>query len=177
MEALKNIQQYNYPIPFSKHNRGQSDLFKQKNKENLHLASSKVLSSIRNTVHGLKSASIILRNPSIRSRSINLNEKTKLDLGKVLVARNLKQNFTARNLENEKKELLPHRKSTERILITCSTDRPTKKPILPTFHLDPYKQPISKSALQLAPSITMLSTNKFFEKFLSMQNKLEVFYG
>lgn len=175
MDSLKTIQQFKYPIPFSKHFRGKSDLLK--NKENLHLASSKVLSSIRNTVHGIKNASIILRNPSIRSRSINLNEKNKLDLGKLVVTRTLKQNFTARNLENEKKELLPQRKSSERIIIACNTDRITKKEITPTFHSDRSNPGIFKSNLQLAPSVTMLNTNKFFEKYLSTQHKLDLFYS
>lgn len=177
METFKNIPLYNYPIPFSRHQRGKSDL--AKNKENVLVSSGNLFASIRNSVNGVNKESIVPRNPSVRSRSINLKEKVKIDVGRILVNRTGKQNFTVRNSEGEKKENIIRKNLGGRIKVTCSTERLIKKHSIPgcqTERFGKINAANQRHALQQAPNISMLSTNKFFEKLRAVQSKLDMFY-
>lgn len=177
METFKNLPQYNYPIPFSRHQRGKSDL--SKNKENVFLASGNLLAGVRNSVNGGNKESIVLRNPSVRSRSINLKEKVRIDVGRILVNRTGKQNFTARNLDGERKENIVKKKLGARVKVTCSTERLIKKHSIPGCQTERFGKingVNQRCTLQLAPNVSMLSTNKFFEKFRAIQSRLDMFY-
>lgn len=170
--------------PIYRHSRRKSD---QVSIKDSHISLVPHVSSIgiQNASKAFYRASILIRNPSIRSHSNDIKKKISLDLSKIRVNKNSGNlNFSARTTDYHQKfsHLYQRKLPNDKVVSNPCTERFYKREIEAEKEaIKENVKPIRKSkdlaVLEPSPEVDLICSNRFCERLAATEEKLSKFYS